>query len=114
MHEPRRWVRTLRPPSAGRRDRMRPRRAAAGSRRAGQEGVALVTVLILAAVIVALSIVASRDAITELPLSPEVVERYTSLAHESLEKQRQIESADSLSFEAYLQQYLSSERLSVR
>jgi len=55
-----------------------------------------------------------RDAITELPLSPEVVERYASLAHESLEKQRQIEAADSLSFEAYLQQYLSSERLSVR
>src|SRR5438477_557811 len=69
MYEPRRWVCTLRPASAGGRDRIRPRRAAAGSRRARQEGVALVTVLILAAVLVSLSVIASRDAITELRIS---------------------------------------------
>src|SRR5437867_355351 len=65
MHDPRRRMRTPRPAGAG----PRPRRAAAGGRRTGQEGVALVTVLLLAAVMVALSMIASRDAITELRIS---------------------------------------------
>ncbi|HXX85217.1 MAG TPA: glutamate--cysteine ligase [Casimicrobiaceae bacterium] len=54
-----------------------------------------------------------KDAITELPLSAEVVERYASLATESLAKQREIEAADTLPFDAYLRQYLSPERLNV-
>ena len=52
-----------------------------------------------------------RDAIAKLPLSTEVVERYARLARESLTKQREIEAADTLTFDAYLKQYLSPERL---
>ena len=54
-----------------------------------------------------------RDTIAKLPLSAEVVQRYASLARESLAKQREIEAADTLPFDAYLKQYLSPERLIV-
>ena len=54
-----------------------------------------------------------RDAIWKLPFSKEIAERYGRLAEGSLVKQRQIEAADSISFEAYLERYLSPERLTV-
>ena len=54
-----------------------------------------------------------RDAIWKLPFSREVAERYSRLAEGSLVKQRQIEAADSVSFEAYLEKYLAPERLTV-
>jgi glutamate--cysteine ligase len=49
----------------------------------------------------------------KLPLSPEVEGRFAQLAQESLEEQRGIEAADTMSFEAYRQQYLAAERLLV-
>jgi len=54
-----------------------------------------------------------KDTITKLPLPAEVVERYERLARDSLAKQRAIEAADTLPFDAYLRQYLSPERLVV-
>ena len=46
------------------------------------------------------------------PLTAEVAARYTRMAEQSIEAQRQIEAQDTLSFENYRQQYLSPERLS--
>jgi glutamate--cysteine ligase len=54
-----------------------------------------------------------RDAIMKLLLDSEVAERYSQLARESVAKQRQIEAADNVSFETYVQRYLSPERLTV-
>ena len=47
-----------------------------------------------------------------LPLAAEVEARYTRMAEESIEAQRQIEAQDTLPFEIYRQQYLSPDKLS--
>ena len=52
-----------------------------------------------------------RDAIWKLPYSSDVAERFNRLAEGSLVKQRQIETADTIPFEIYRQQYLAPERL---
>ena len=49
--------------------------------------------------------------IKHLPLPAEVENRFAQLATESLEKQWQIEAADTMPFEIYRQKYLASERL---
>jgi glutamate--cysteine ligase len=49
--------------------------------------------------------------IKHLPLPAEVENRFAQLATESLEKQRQIEAADTMPFEIYRQKYLAPERL---
>jgi glutamate--cysteine ligase len=49
--------------------------------------------------------------IKHLPLPAEVEKRFAELAKESLEKQRQIEAADTMPFEIYRQQYLAPARL---
>jgi glutamate--cysteine ligase len=54
-----------------------------------------------------------RDTIWKLPYSNEVASRFARLAEGSLVKQRQIETADTLPFELYRQQYLSPDRLNV-
>jgi glutamate--cysteine ligase len=54
-----------------------------------------------------------RDTISNLPLSPDVIDRFVRLADESLAKQRAIEAADTVPFETYRQQYLSPLRLIV-
>ncbi len=54
-----------------------------------------------------------RDAIWKLPYSNEIASRFARLAEGSLVKQRQIETADTLPFELYRQQYLSPDRLTV-
>ena len=54
-----------------------------------------------------------RDAIWKLPYSTEIANRFARLAEGSLVKQRQIETADTLPFEIYRQQYLSPDRLHV-
>ena len=52
-----------------------------------------------------------RSVLQSEPLAAAVQERYALMAKESIEKQRAIEAADTLSFEAYRQHYLSPERL---
>ncbi|MEO8739268.1 MAG: glutamate--cysteine ligase [Casimicrobiaceae bacterium] len=52
-----------------------------------------------------------RDAIWKLPFARDIADRYGRLAEGSLVKQRQIEAADSESFEVYLERYLAPERL---
>ncbi len=54
-----------------------------------------------------------REIISHLPLADEVIARFARLAEESLARQRQIEAADTTSFEDYRQQYLSPLRLNV-
>jgi hypothetical protein len=54
-----------------------------------------------------------RDAIWKLRFAADVAERFTRLAEGSLVKQRQIETADTIPFETYRQQYLAPERLNV-
>jgi glutamate--cysteine ligase len=54
-----------------------------------------------------------RDQIWRLPFDRETAARFARLAEGSLVKQRQIEAADTLPFEAYRQQYLSAARLQV-
>ena len=49
--------------------------------------------------------------IRRLPIPAEVEGRFTRLAQESLEEQRQIEAADTMPFEIYRQQYLAPARL---
>jgi glutamate--cysteine ligase len=56
---------------------------------------------------------AHRKTILDLPLSAEVSDTYARLAEGSLVKQREIEIADRITFEAYLQQYLAPESLNV-
>ena len=54
-----------------------------------------------------------RDAIAGLPLEADVGDRFARLAEESREKQREIEEADTVPFEAYRQQYLAPVQLNV-
>jgi len=54
-----------------------------------------------------------RGTLTGLPFSPELGERFTRMARESLAEQSRIEAADSVSFETYRQQYLSPELLKI-
>jgi glutamate--cysteine ligase len=54
-----------------------------------------------------------RDAIWKLPYSHEQANRFARLAEGSLVKQRQIEAADTIPFERYLERYLSPLRLQV-
>jgi len=48
-----------------------------------------------------------------LPLSNEQLARLTAQSQQSIEEQKKIEASDSLTFEAYRQQYVSAERLGV-
>jgi glutamate--cysteine ligase len=48
-----------------------------------------------------------------LPLPPEAEAQFARLAEESAAKQRQIETADAVPFEAFRQRYLSPEQLKV-
>ena len=57
--------------------------------------------------------VAHRDTILKLPLSADVSKRFARLARESLGKQREIEAADTLPFEEFLEKYLSPSSLNV-
>ncbi len=57
--------------------------------------------------------IAHRETILKLPYPAEVAERFARLARESIARQREIEAGDSLSFEAYLQKYLSPASLNV-
>ena len=54
-----------------------------------------------------------RDAITGLPLSDDVAARFARLAEESRARQREIEAADTLPFEAFRQEYMDPRRLHV-
>jgi glutamate--cysteine ligase len=56
---------------------------------------------------------AHRDALLKLPLPPDVAERFSRLAEESLAEQRRIEAADTVPFETYRQRYLSPPSLNV-
>jgi glutamate--cysteine ligase len=56
---------------------------------------------------------AHRETILKLPLAPDAGARFARLAQESLAKQRAIETADTLQFDAYLERYLSPASLSV-
>ena len=53
-----------------------------------------------------------RDYLLKLPLAPEKDARFARMAAESLAKQRQIEAADSMPFEAFRRQYLAQDLLS--
>ncbi len=53
-----------------------------------------------------------RDLLLKLPLAPETDARFARMAAESLAKQRQIEAADSMPFEAFRRQYLAQDLLS--
>jgi glutamate--cysteine ligase len=57
--------------------------------------------------------IAHRETILKLPLSAEVAERFARLARESLARQRDIEAADTLPFDTFLQRYLSPVSLNV-
>jgi glutamate--cysteine ligase len=52
-----------------------------------------------------------RKTLGGLPFPPEVEERFTRMARESLAEERRIEAADRVPFETYRQQYLSPELL---
>jgi glutamate--cysteine ligase len=52
-----------------------------------------------------------RGTLVGIPLKPEVEERFARLAKESLEKQKKIEAAERIDFEAYRQRYLNPELL---
>jgi len=54
-----------------------------------------------------------RDAICKLPLATDVADRFARLADESRARQREIEAADAIPFEAYRQKYLDPGRLKV-
>jgi glutamate--cysteine ligase len=56
---------------------------------------------------------AHRDTLLKLPLRPDVAERFSRLAEESLVEQRRIEAADTVTFETYRQRYLSPPGLNV-
>jgi glutamate--cysteine ligase len=53
-------------------------------------------------------------ALRSTPLDPEVAERYVQMADASLRKQREIEAADKVDFEAWRQSYLSPAQLRVQ
>ena len=52
-----------------------------------------------------------RNAILELPFTPEAAERYARLAEQSVTEQKAIEAADTLPFESWRQLYLAPFRL---
>jgi len=56
----------------------------------------------------------TRNALLRLPFSAELQARFTRLAQESIEEQKRIEAADTLPFETFREQYLSSERLGLQ
>ncbi len=56
---------------------------------------------------------AHRETILKLPLAADVAERFAQMASESLTRQREIEDADTLPFDAFLQRYLSPDSLNV-
>jgi glutamate--cysteine ligase len=53
----------------------------------------------------------TKDALQSLPLTDAQLARFTELSRQSVEEQKKIEAADSLSFEDYRQQYVSAECL---
>ncbi len=55
----------------------------------------------------------TREATLALPYPAEVDARFRRLAKESIEKQAEIEAADTMPFEIYRQQYVSKERLGI-
>lgn len=55
----------------------------------------------------------TKRMLTGLPFPPEIEARFARLAHDSVEKQKQIEAADTESFEVFRQKYVSRERLGV-
>ncbi|MEP6588385.1 MAG: glutamate--cysteine ligase, partial [Polaromonas sp.] len=55
----------------------------------------------------------NRDALQSLPLTDGQLARFTALSQQSVEEQKKIEAAESLPFEEYRQQYVSSECLGV-
>ena len=52
-----------------------------------------------------------RGTLLGIPLKPEVEDRFTGLARDSLEKQKKIEAGDKVDFETYRQRYLKPELL---
>ncbi len=52
-----------------------------------------------------------RGTLLGIPLKPEVEERFTRLAEESIAKQKKIEASDRVDFETYRQRYLNPELL---
>ncbi len=57
--------------------------------------------------------IAHRETLLGLPIAPAIVERHAQMAAESLGRQREIEAADTLPFEAFRQNYLSPASLNV-
>ena len=55
----------------------------------------------------------TRDALLALPYPDQVQDRFTAMSLASRAEQRRIETADTMPFELYRQQYLSPERLTV-
>ncbi|MDC8785579.1 glutamate--cysteine ligase [Roseateles koreensis] len=55
----------------------------------------------------------TRQTLLRLPYGADMAARFDALALRSLEEQARIEAADTLSFEAYRQQYLAPERMTV-
>jgi len=55
--------------------------------------------------------VKTRQAMLDAELSPAVREQYAQQARKSLDDQRQIEAADTMPFDIYLQEYLSPRHL---
>ena len=55
----------------------------------------------------------ARDALLALPYPNQVQDRFTAMSLASAVEQRRIEAADTMPFEAYRQQYLSPDRLTV-
>ena len=53
-----------------------------------------------------------REALRALPLPPEAEARYDEMAAESVARQREIEAEDTLSFEAYREQFLAQDLMS--
>jgi glutamate--cysteine ligase len=56
----------------------------------------------------------TKQAMLQQPLNADVAAYFATLAAQSFQNQQQIEAADSLPFEVYLQQYLSPQRLVAR
>lgn len=56
----------------------------------------------------------ARSELLALPFAPELMERFSRLAAESVEARQRIEAADSMSFEQYRQAYTSSDRLGLK
>jgi glutamate--cysteine ligase len=56
----------------------------------------------------------TRQAMLDLPLSPADADRWASLSAKSLQDQADLEAADTMPFDIYLQEYLSPQRLVAR